>query len=246
MLTLELPKGDASPGRHAFLIDRAEGFLPDDGSRSGLRLESVLLTGTPSQPSLRVVARSDTAFDHPDLLVEGPVGFFFGKPKVRLGEAGTRAELTLATTRAPNAEGVLEGKPLTLTLTDGVRGMESTTISRHDGLPSAGGATWLVMLGLALLGGLILNLMPCVLPVLSIKLLSVVDAGGRDRRDVRLGFLAAAAGIVSTFLLLALGVLLLKTAGVAVGWGIQFQAPLFLSAMAVVVTLFACNLFGFF
>ena len=104
----------------------------------------------------------------------------------------------------------------------------------------------LTVLGLALLGGLILNLMPCVLPVLSIKLLSAVSHGGRERGAVRLSFLASAAGLLFSFMVLAAGAIALQLGGLAVGWGIQFQQPVFLAAMAAVVTLFACNLFGFF
>lgn len=99
---------------------------------------------------------------------------------------------------------------------------------------------------LGFLGGLLLNLMPCVLPVLSIKLLSVVSHGGRDRGAVRAGFLASAAGILASFLVLAGIALMLKAAGMAAGWGIQFQQPLFLSTMALVVMLFALNLLGLF
>jgi suppressor for copper-sensitivity B len=63
---------------------------------------------------------------------------------------------------------------------------------------------------------------------------------------VRASFLASAAGIVASFLVLAGAAVALKALGLTVGWGIQFQQPLFLTAMAVVVSLFACNLFGFF
>jgi len=107
-------------------------------------------------------------------------------------------------------------------------------------------ATWLTVLGAALLGGLILNLMPCVLPVLSLKLLAAVGYGGAERRAIRRGFLASAAGIVVSFLLLAAGAVALKEAGVAVGWGMQFQQPMFLAAMATLVVLFAANLWGLF
>jgi suppressor for copper-sensitivity B len=102
------------------------------------------------------------------------------------------------------------------------------------------------MLLVAVLGGLILNLMPCVLPVLSLKLLGVVGHGGGDGRAVRLSFVAAAAGILASFLVLALGLIALKAAGLAVGWGIQFQQPAFIAGMALIVTAFACNLFGWF
>jgi len=74
----------------------------------------------------------------------------------------------------------------------------------------------------------------------------VVGHGGGHTRTVRLSFLASSAGIVSTFLVLAGVLIALKSAGLAIGWGIQFQHPWFLVAMAMVVTLFACNLWGFF
>ncbi|MEK9795605.1 MAG: copper-binding protein, partial [Alphaproteobacteria bacterium] len=93
---------------------------------------------------------------------------------------------------------------------------------------------------------LILNLMPCVLPVISIKLLSVVGHGGGDPKQVRLGFLATTAGIIVSFLALASLAVGVKSAGLAVGWGIQFQHPLFVVALVVVLTLFAANMWGLF
>jgi suppressor for copper-sensitivity B len=104
-----------------------------------------------------------------------------------------------------------------------------------------------VILVLALLGGVILNLMPCVLPVLSLKLLSVMNRGAAGAAGaVRKGFVATAAGIVFSFWLLAGGAIAFKAAGLAVGWGIQFQSPLFLGLMAGILILFAANLFGLF
>ncbi len=248
-LSLDLPAGPGVPALHAFLIDQARSLVPGLGAEAGLALERALLTGSTEEPVLEIVARSDIPFDAPDLLVEGPPGYFFAKPEVRLGDGGKRAELSLPATRSSLAKGVLEGKRLTLTVTDGRRGLESEFIARYERVPPLAaltGGSLLVMLGLALLGGLILNLMPCVLPVLSIKLLSVVSHGGRESRAIRVSFLASAAGILFSFLVLAAGALALKAAGLAVGWGIQYQQPLFLSAMALVVTLFACNLLGWF
>jgi suppressor for copper-sensitivity B len=102
------------------------------------------------------------------------------------------------------------------------------------------------MLLIALLGGLILNVMPCVLPVLSLKLLGLVGHDGENQRHVRLGFLASAAGILVAFAGLAAVLVALKGMGSAVGWGIQFQQPWFLIAMMLVLTLFAANLWGWF
>jgi suppressor for copper-sensitivity B len=113
-------------------------------------------------------------------------------------------------------------------------------------LDAVNGDGLFAILGLALAGGLILNLMPCVLPVLAIKLLGVVSKGGRSRRDVRLGFLASSAGILFTFLVLGAATIAAKAAGSAVGWGVQFQQPLFLVALALLCVLFAGNLWDLF
>jgi Thiol:disulfide interchange protein len=88
--------------------------------------------------------------------------------------------------------------------------------------------------------------MPCVLPVLSLKLLAFVGHGETPAGRVRLSFLASAAGVLASFLVLAALVAGFKSAGLAVGWGFQFQQPLFLAAMALLVTVFAANLWGFF
>ncbi len=109
---------------------------------------------------------------------------------------------------------------------------------------SGRGFLWFVLLGF--LGGLILNAMPCVLPVLSLKVFGLVKSAEGGRRAVTTGSLATAAGIVLSFLLLAGAAIGARSAGIAVGWGIQFQEPLFVGALAVVVLLFALNMWGLF
>ena len=251
-LSLDLPAGPQTPSRDAFLIEQYRSQVPGDGSRVGLELVQANLVARAAEPELQLVARSTIPFDAPDVLVEGPPGFLFGVPTVQLDDDKTEARFRVATSRNSLAEGELEGKQLTLTVIDGKRGLESVLTGQlgealfADLAPAIAPQSLLVILGLAVIGGLILNLMPCVLPVLSIKLLSVVGQGGRDRRDVRLGFLASAAGILFSFLVLAGAAIALKATGMSVGWGVQFQQPLFLAAMAVIVTLFACNLFGLF
>jgi suppressor for copper-sensitivity B len=82
--------------------------------------------------------------------------------------------------------------------------------------------------------------------VLSIKILSIISHGGAKNKAVRLSFLASAMGIITSFLALAAVLIGLKTLGIAIGWGIQFQYPWFIIAMIILVILFACNLWGFF
>ena len=102
--------------------------------------------------------------------------------------------------------------------------------------------SWIYMLLLAVVGGFILNLMPCVLPVLSIKLLSVVESAQESKAQRRANFLLSAAGIFVAFWLLAALFIGLKAAGVGFGWGVQFQSSLFLLVMIPVLILFALNL----
>lgn len=99
---------------------------------------------------------------------------------------------------------------------------------------------------LALLGGMLLNLMPCVLPVLAIKLVSFTELAHRDKRAQLVHSGAYAFAVVLSMALLALTVIVLKAAGASIGWGFQFQSPVFLTAIGALLIAFALNLFGVF
>lgn len=120
-------------------------------------------------------------------------------------------------------------------------GAEAT---QEQAAPKQVGLAWMLLLGLV--GGLILNAMPCVLPVLSLKVLGLVKSAGQSRRAVTLGSLATALGILLSFWALAVTAIVAKSAGAAVGWGVQFQQPAFVAALAVIVILFTLNLWGLF
>ncbi|MFP6629194.1 MAG: thioredoxin family protein [Myxococcota bacterium] len=100
--------------------------------------------------------------------------------------------------------------------------------------------------GLALLGGLILNLMPCVLPILAIKVFHVAALAHESRRRVLGHGAAYTGGVLASMGVLALIVTGLRAAGTAVGWGFQFQQPLFIVAICSLLVVFALNLFGVF
>jgi thiol:disulfide interchange protein DsbD len=99
---------------------------------------------------------------------------------------------------------------------------------------------------LALLGGLVLNLMPCVLPVLAIKLFSLAELSAGSRREAAAQGLAYTAGVLASMLALALLVAAMRAAGTSVGWGFQFQDPRFVLAISALLVVFAMNLFGVF
>lgn len=105
--------------------------------------------------------------------------------------------------------------------------------------------SFLLLALFAFLGGLLLNLMPCVFPVLSIKILGFLEHS-KDRAQARAHGLAYAAGVVTSFLLLAVGLLALRALGARIGWGFQLQSPWFLAALAALFTLLGLNLLGVF
>jgi thiol:disulfide interchange protein DsbD len=105
------------------------------------------------------------------------------------------------------------------------------------GLPTA--------LAFALAGGLLLNLMPCVFPILSLKLLGFAGHA-HSRRALLAGGLAYSAGVVLSFVALAALVLALRAGGEQIGWGFQLQSPPFVAGLAVLFTLIALNLAGLF
>jgi thiol:disulfide interchange protein DsbD len=102
------------------------------------------------------------------------------------------------------------------------------------------------MLGLAFLGGLILNIMPCVLPVIALKILGFVHQAQESPGQVRKLGLIYTVGVLFSFAVLAGVVIGLQQAGRAASWGMQFQNPAFLVAMTILVALVAMNLFGLF
>lgn len=98
----------------------------------------------------------------------------------------------------------------------------------------------------ALLGGIILNVMPCVLPVVSIKLMQFVKESGEDRSKLFILTCAYAAGTITTCVILGLAVVIAQYAGASVGWGFQFQQPWFLVGMASLLTIMALSMLGMF
>ena len=108
----------------------------------------------------------------------------------------------------------------------------------------ASGVEVLRISGLAFLGGLILNLMPCVFPVLFLKGLALVNSGNEERHKLRAHGLVYAAGILVSFWALVALLLGLRAAGATLGWGFQFQSPVFLSLMAGLLFFLGLSLAG--
>lgn len=115
-----------------------------------------------------------------------------------------------------------------------------------SGLGAASSKSIWVWLLYAFIGGLILNIMPCVLPVIALKILGFVNQSRETPGRVKALGLLYTLGVVVSFLVLAGIVIGVKAAGQKAGWGLQFSNPYFIVALTVIVTLVALNLFGVF
>ena len=111
---------------------------------------------------------------------------------------------------------------------------------------AAGGLTLGYALLFAFLGGIVLNLMPCVFPILSMKALSLVDASGADRRSAREGGYLYTVGILVAFAIVGIALLGLRSAGQQVGWGFQLQSATVNLALALLMLAIGLNLLGVF
>ncbi len=98
----------------------------------------------------------------------------------------------------------------------------------------------------AFLGGLLLNVMPCVLPILSMRALNLVRQSGNNRKSIFIGSLLYGAGVLVSLLVLAVTVIFLKMTGQLAGWGFQFQNPLFVITLITIIFIFALSLFDIF
>jgi thiol:disulfide interchange protein DsbD len=139
----------------------------------------------------------------------------------------------------------LEGFEVKLPIADQVPAGEtiSSTTNQSPAPPSQ--SLWKMLL-FAFIGGLILNIMPCVLPVIALKILGFVGEARSEPRRVRNLGLIYALGVLISFFALAAIVIGVKAAGHRAGWGMQFGNPIFIVCLTTLVTLVALNLFGVF
>ncbi|TGD92276.1 protein-disulfide reductase DsbD family protein [Methylobacterium nonmethylotrophicum] len=257
-LTLPVAEAGTSAGadpRNAELFAKARDALPD-ASPWPVRL---------TQDGKRLVLHLDAEGLKPDAV---RAVHFFPYAETAIENAAAQdltvdaSGLHLALTRATPDEPMPGDLPGVLTFEEGgadgpVRralaiGTAPTTapaagaVGEAAPAPSGGdeALTLWTAVGLALLGGLLLNLMPCVFPVLSIKVLSLVQHSGEPPARVRLHGLAYTAGVLAAFLALAGILIILKSGGAGVGWGFQLQSPVVVAALAYLLFAMGLSLSG--
>ena len=275
-ISLTIPAGDAEVSADQAELAEAVLKIPAAGDNNGFSIEKAWLEqgNDKGNDKGNEQGKDKTVYLHAfghvtrapganaDMFVESQNSIPVGKPSF-IYNAPTHELQVQAPVRSGDTLEKLEknlgSNPLTLTFVDGARAFERQVTLRSSSPESASMGNILratqehidpAILLLAFLGGLILNLMPCVLPVLGIKVLGVLSHGGKDHRIHRWAifrtFMASAAGIVFSFWLMAIALIGLKNAGETIGWGIQFQHPGFLILMIVILSAFAANMWGLF
>jgi thiol:disulfide interchange protein len=116
--------------------------------------------------------------------------------------------------------------------------------SKVAGSPATSSVTTISAIGLAFVGGIILNLMPCVFPVLFLKGLALVQSSGQERKHLRSHGLVYTLGILVSFWIIVAVLLILRATGSQAGWGFQLQSPTFIAVLAAGLFFFALSLAG--
>jgi suppressor for copper-sensitivity B len=194
---------------------------------------------------LQITAHRGQGWQNPQVFTDSLEGSSLGKPVVKV--EGQLARFTLPVTDEWGDKAAdITGKTLSIVLSDnGLAQQNYLKVSPLSAGAPGAVALWQVAL-MALAGGFILNLMPCVLPVLGMKLGSILQVEQRNRQSIRVQFLASSGGIITSFLALALLMTLLRYTHQTLGWGIQFQSPWFIGLMVLVTAVFTANLLGLF
>ncbi len=244
-LELFVPAGTGQITEHSFIIEKSLSLIPIDNLKiSDLLNVSTKASADSDNVSIIITASSKKAFIDPKFYLDTEFGLPVITPKIDYSanyknlKANFVIEKKLFTKKSFNLGVIIKHNNQAFKINHDLKIEEKQSkLIQNNSL--------IHFLLIAFVGGLILNVMPCVLPVLSIKLLSILKKP-KERGLIRKSFVITSTGIVSSFMLLALIFIILRLIGINIGWGMQFQQPLFLLIIALILSLFALNLFGLF
>ncbi len=239
-LDIDLKTMTADPGA-MFAYNKAKVSVPQRKTSADINL------GWDNAKQQLQVLLNEGDWQYPQVIIDGEpdVSFKLKRIETNKDEQGNKQLSAVFDGSSWLGETDVIGKNLNVTVIEADSAIEYRSVVIAADIVSGSSPLWAMML-IALLGGLILNVMPCVLPVLGMKLSAVVAAPELNKAQVRQQFLASALGILVSFWLLAAFILSLKLTGQAIGWGVQFQNPWFIGFMALVTSVFALNMLGAF
>lgn len=196
---------------------------------------------SPSGKTLRVIIDSNYTINKPEIFIRTPKKIKLSSPKVAIDKNRFSARFDII-----DSEQNIEGQEAEITFTPNrihtfrlyKNILSSSVFDINSKILNFG------LLLIAALGGFILNFMPCVFPVLSLKFLTLTQFGAKNEKTLRHNFLLSALGIYAGFIILAATLSGIKLLGNNIGWGMQFQNPFFLLTMIFVICLFIAQIRG--
>ena len=244
-LKLFIPVGKGSLTAHSYNIEKSLSQLPERNLQiSFLKNIDIQAYTNEKNVSFVVKAEAKEIFENPKVFLHTDFGLPVIEPIISLSTNSKNLEAIfnfnkeLINIKQFDTQFLITDHNRSFLFTAPIK-LETSNFSKYP-IPSL-----FSIIMIALMGGLILNGMPCVLPVLSIKLLSMLQRIERPS-SIRKSFMVTSLGIVFSFGLLAFFTVLLRHLGVSVGWGMQFQQPIFLMIIAFILAFFSINLFGLF
>ena len=240
-LYLEIPSGKAEFTKYLYELEKTKSSLPIENINiSPLYELKTQVTKKLNQIEISVTGNSNKSFIDTNIFIHTP----FGLPVINPINNISSNLKTINSIFKFNSDQFSESKfPIEIVINDKNHNFKIIDNLEVKEISSLNNTSIYYILLISILGGLILNLMPCVLPVLSIKLLSVLN---NQTTNFRLSFIYTAFGIVSSFLMLAVFFVLLKQIGISVAWGMQFQEPYFLIIILFILSIFCINTSGLF
>ena len=234
-LYLEIPKLPHKPNKNARNRAQFMSLVPKlDNVNNGL-LGEVYLTKNGillKNPKIKMV--------NSDIFVENEYGINFGKPELK----GKNILLPKLNENLREIENTLFKFTY---VSNELSFQNNVTINKNFSNNSLNLFYEIVFfIMISFVGGFVLNFMPCVLPVISLKLASIINENSFEVKRVRKSFLITSIGIISSFLLLALTLISLKHLGHSISWGIQFQNSYFLIFISSIIFAFGLNMLGVF
>ena len=237
---LDIPAGEKKINDNYFDVEQALSKLPEkDFSRTYLKNINANVLEGENLSTIKLQIESEKIFFNPEIFLHTP----FGLPVVQHTISYSANNKLITAEFDFNKKLISEDSfPLEVVLKDVNHNFEhllSAQITKD--ISNSTMNTFIFYILISLLAGLILNVMPCVFPILSIKLMSVFTV---DQGTARVSFLTVALGIVSSFFLLGVCFLVLQYFNFSIAWGMQFQKPYFLIFITLIIFLFMMNMFG--
>lgn len=242
---LTLKSGQSEPSKVASWLKMIAPYAPAE-QVDHLKIDRVVAENAAVGNELPILRIEFTAKENPvnfDVFVASPDNIRFARPLIRID--GSKV---IARFRTLDSNVDLSGKSFTVSarLRPELSVRQTVTAETASVFDFESRSLSLGLIWLGFLGGFLLNLMPCVFPVLSLKIMSFRQVEGLDKLGIRRGFLYNLLGILVSFVLITAALVGLKLMGRAVGWGMQFQNVYFLTFIIFVVGAFLAHVWGFF